>query len=377
MPNLSSIHFPTSYQGSRTYFRVHLERIKKIWPGAEYSTQLISAADDLTIDWITANPIKKKQRLILITTGLHGVEGFVGAAMLDVFVKEFISRLDPQETGIQLVHAVNPWGMANIRRVNSNNVDLNRNFMEDEQDFQSDFNPEYKMVEGTLNPRHSLKSFWSEDLAFLKNVITDLVRHGVRKLRGAVLLGQQSSPNGLYYAGQKYQVETTCLMNLIRESLSSYSSVLQIDMHSGYGPSDQMTLVNSPAEERTMTQLRKEFNYPRVLQADPDQFYSMQGDMIDWVYRLHRSDYPGVKFYGTAFEFGTYGEGILKEIKSLRTMVYENQAAHHGATSAKMHTRMRDLILEMYNPRSHHWREKALVDCRQALTGILGAGGYF
>lgn len=376
MNNISSIHFPTSYQESRAYFRNQLDKVKEDWPSATLAKHFISEGEDLTIDWITAHPINRKEKLILITTGLHGVEGFVGAAMLDLFIKEYISQLDAEVTGIQLVHVINPWGMANTRRVNQNNVDLNRNFMLRQEDFLVDFNPDYKKLDLTLNPVHSLKPLWVEDFEFIQNVILNVTRHGIKSLRGAVMLGQQGNPSGLYYSGREYQSETILIKELIKQGFSSYEAVLHIDIHTGYGPRYQMTLVNSTAEERKSAQLCNDFQYPLILQADPDQFYSMQGDMIDWVYKLKKSDYPEVKHYGTAFEFGTYGDGILKEIKSLRTMIFENQAFHHGSTSTKLESIMRKEILEMYFPRSVKWREKAILDCRQAFSGVLSAEGF-
>ncbi len=376
MNNNSSIHFPSSYEESRTYFRAQLEKIKKNWPSTILENHSISDREGLTIDWITAQPINQNKNLVLITTGLHGVEGFVGVAMLDLFIKEYIPLLDPQITGIQLVHAINPWGMANTRRVNRNNVDLNRNFMERQEIFLDEFNPDYINLEGTLNPVHPLKALWIEEIGFLKNVIVNLSRYGVQSMRGAVMLGQQSNPAGLYFSGRKFQPETIFMKKMIIQSLSSYDSVLHIDMHTGYGPSSQMTIVNSPAESRKSDQLINDFQYPRILQADPEQFYSMQGDMVDWVYRLKEIDFPKVKHFGTAFEFGTYGEGILKEIKSLRTMIYENQIVQHGSSSAELQAYMRKEFLEMYFPRSSRWREKAILDCKQAFSGVLSAEGY-
>ena len=372
----SKIQFPSSYQESRVYFHSQLESIKDIWPSAALNKYSVSGTGDLTIDWISADPIMNKDKLILITTGLHGVEGFVGAGMLDLFIKEYIRNLDPETTGICLVHAINPWGMANIRRVNQNNVDLNRNFMEGEDDFLTEFNLDYKKLNITLNPSHALKNLWAEDIGFFKNAIINLARNGIKSLRGAVMLGQLSNSAGLYFSGKEYQPETICLKNLISDYLSSYDNFLSIDMHTGYGPRYQMTLVNSPGETRTPDQLKDDFQYPRILQADPDQFYKMQGDMIDWIYKLKESKNLNVKLYGTAFEFGTYGEGILKEVKSLRTMVYENQAFHHSGLWGEPGSRIKAEIQEMYFPASDDWREKAIQDCRQAFAGVLSAEGY-
>ena len=296
--------------------------------------------------------------------------------MLELFIMEFLPSLDPETTGVILVHVLNPWGMANLRRVNQNNVDLNRNFMGKEGDFLVEFNPDYKKLENTLNPDHPLRSLLLEDFTFIKNVIQNLLRHGMKSLRGAVMLGQQGNPSGLYFSGKAYQPETLTTKKIIDTAFSSSKSVLHIDMHTGYGPRYQMTLVNSPAEVRKSEELIKDFQFPLILQADPDQFYSMQGDMIDWVYKMKESDYPDVEHFGTAFEFGCYGEGFLKEIKSIRTMIYENQAIHHGSTSIELGRKIRNEIVEMYFPKSDQWRGKALSDCRQAFRGVLTAEGY-
>ena len=376
MNTANSIHFPPTYRDSRTYFRGQLDRIKKIWTSASLDKYFIDEEKDLSIDWISAEPIKKKEKLVLITTGLHGVEGFVGAAMLDLFIKENMPSLDPSNTGLLFVHSINPWGMANFRRFNRNNVDLNRNFFVTPDDFNIVFNQNYLKLDQVLNPRRPLKPFWQEDPRFLLNVISNLARYGIQSLREAVMHGQQSNPEGLYFSGREYQQETTCIRNLIEEVFTSYSDVLHLDMHTGYGPSDQMSLVTAPSESRKSEKLMSVFNYPLVVKADPEEFYSMQGDMIDWIYQYQQFVYPGIKYFGAACEFGTYGDGTLMETKSLRTMIFINQADQHGTISPEVESRIHAEFVEMYFPSSPTWREKALLDCRQAFRGILSAEGY-
>ena len=372
----NSIYFPPTYRDSRTYFRGQLGKIKEIWPSVVLDKYFIDEEKDLSIDWITAEPIKNSEKLVLITTGLHGVEGFIGAAMLDLFIKEYLPVLDPEITGILFVHAVNPWGMANFRRFNRGNVDLNRNFFENPDEFDVVFNESYLKLDRVLNPRRPLRTFWQEDPIFILNVINNLARFGIRSLREAVMYGQQSNPAGLYFTGREYQPETTWVRNLIDTVFTSYGEVLHLDIHTGYGPSDQMSLVASPSESRSSEKLMNEFYYPLVVKADPEEFYSMQGDMIDWIYQYRQSAFPGIKYFGAACEFGTYGDGTLMETKSLRTMIYINQADQQGTISPEVESRIHAEFVEMYFPNSPTWREKAIMDCRQAFTGVLTAEGY-
>jgi hypothetical protein len=293
--------------------------------------------------------------------------------MQTLFIEEFLTRLDPQTTGLVMVHAINPWGMFNKRRVNSNNVDLNRNFMVEKEIFQSEFNHDYQDLNPTLNPSNSLAGLFRETSRLLLNVGRSITKSGISSLRNAVLFGQRSYPDGLYFCGEDYQDETLFVIELIKGLFEAYSSIIQIDLHTGYGPRYQMSLVNSPSEPRTSQELEKEFNYPRALKADPEQFYKMQGDMIDWAYQLQREQYQDKSYFGTAFEFGTYGSGIQAEIKSLRTMIFENQIYNHGSSSTKVEKAVRNRFMELFYPEDNNWKENALKDCRQAYEGIFSA----
>lgn len=370
------IHFPGTYQESVGQFRDLLLQVQKDWPDARLEYSAIAADEDLSIYWIQADPVRTAEKVLILTSGLHGIEGYVGAGMQDFLVSRCLSQLDPDTTGLLLVHPINPWGMKHRRRVNAANVDLNRNFLEDESDFQTDFNPDYRCFDSTLNPDRALRAPWLEISALLGKVLLNILRLGIKGLREAVLLGQRSNPRGLYYAGREYQPESRLMMDLFRETLAAYSEVLLIDLHTGYGPRYQMSLVNSPREKRSPEKLQEAFGYPLIVQADPEQFYSMKGDMINWLYQLQGQEYPERKLYGVAFEFGVHGESIPSEIKGLWTMIFENQVFRKGALESRHETWIRGKFQEMYYPSEQTWREKALADCRAAFLGVLRAEGY-
>ena len=138
--------FVDSYDVSRDRFRTNLARIQPRWPGAGLLKYSLADHPDLTIDWILADAIAKPEKLLIVTTGQHGAEGIVGAAMLQLFVEDYLPQLNPDDTGLLLVHAINPWGMKHFRRVNPHNVDLNRNFVWDEADLNPAANPNYRLL---------------------------------------------------------------------------------------------------------------------------------------------------------------------------------------------------------------------------------------
>ena len=373
---MTEIFFPETYHSSRSYFIDQLEVIKSYWPDAVLKRHIIDPEEDLSIDWIDADPAREKGKLFLITTGLHGVEGYVGAAMMDLFIKEFIPLIDSEQVSIILVHALNPWGMAQKRRFNANNVDLNRNYMSSDDEFEVVFNPNYLKLDQVLNPQKPLAPFWRQDPAFLINVLRNIIRYGVLSLREAVLLGQQSNPAGLYFSGREYQKETIWFRNFVPDLFTHYQHTVHLDMHTGYGPSDQMSIVISPSEGRSSQEVMKDYDYPLVFKADPEQFYEMQGDMVDWIYQYQKTNFPDVRLFSAACEFGTRGAGVIKEALSLRTMIYINQADQQGSTSERVEQRIHDQFVEMFFPSSHAWRKKAIADCRQAYQGILKIEGY-
>ena len=102
--------------------------------------------------------------------------------------------------------------------------------------------------------------------------------------------------------------ETRTVIELYRDALSQYDQILHLDMHTGYGPRYQMSLVNSVHETRPSAEFVARFNYPLVVAATGEEFYAIQGDMVDYYYELWKKEFPDKRFYSGAFEFGTVRE---------------------------------------------------------------------
>lgn len=374
MGRFSMAHIPTSYIESRERFRAWLEPIRRAWTAAQLETRPLPGHANLTTDWISAPPTERRERLLVLSTGLHGIEGYVGAAVLDVFFEEFLPRLDPRTSGLLIIHAINPWGMQHRKRTNPNNVDLNRNFISGPFDALRDFNPDYTPLSRFLNPPGPAKSIPLTRLGFAAQAIGMIARYGVPRIREAALMGQYRQPEGIYFGGSSLQEETIQMMTLYETAYIGYTNIIHLDMHTGYGPRDQMTVVASPLEERSAADLMRDYHLPLVAAATPEAFYTMQGDMTDWQYKLIREKFPQTRFFGAAFEFGTFGDSLLAGVRSLLITVLKNQSNLYGADP-----RSADWIEqeygELYCPSDPRWLEKAFSDARQALEGILGAEG--
>lgn len=363
------LYFSGTYTVSRLKFRGLLEAVKKLWPEAELTTSA-TCSDEYTTDMIIAQP-REMRHLLLVTTGQHGIEGYAGGAFLQLLVREYLDKLDPEVTGLILVHAINPWGMANFRRVDQDNIDLNRNFLTDWSDFE-DVNKDYPRLRFLLEPGKLGKK--GEQAAFYFRVARALMLACSGGIKRALTLGQYQFDKGLYYGGSAYQPVTLQFIDLYRRALRDYKHVVHLDIHTGYGPEKRMTIVNSAWERRDTTELKEKLGYDLIVKADPDEFYTIQGDMVDYMCLLGQQ-YPETLLYSTCFEFGTLGDSTGAMLKSLQALIDENRLWQHGGTEPLRDEAIRKRFIEAFYPNCSIWRQRALEDARRALTGVLGYEG--
>ncbi len=373
--------FPRSYEGSRARFRQNLDRVQQFWSSARLGAHRISSQEGLTIDWIQADPRLSYERILILTTGEHGIEAFVGSAILQVLIDDYLPRLAPADTGLLLVHAINPWGMKYRRRVNSQNVDLNRNFIwtegKAEPAYDTALNPAYRQLSSLLNPQKAVRHQIASALSFSIRLAKNLLRFDFSDFWKNIVIGQYHDPQGIYYGGSELQEEAQILIDLLREQITPYRQVLVIDVHTGFGPRYQMSLINSALELRESASLAREFNYPCILKANSKDFYPVRGDLLDYLYNLVNTEFPDVGLFATTFEFGTFGDSIPAMLRDLRATILENQLYWYGTLSNSARIWIQREFEELYFPGELKWRVKAIEDACRALDGILEAEGFF
>lgn len=374
MTDIQSL-FPETYEASRERFRNNLSVVQAMWSKAKLFQHKLPGDEDLTIDWVYSDATESNQRVFILTTGEHGVEGYVGSAMMQLFIEKYMPKLDPRSTGILLVHAINPWGMKYHRRGNRDNIDLNRTFLWN-TGHDSNFNPDYDKISKFLNPGTKIQSLLLDNIGYTLRLFWHIARMGMKNFRYALLLGQYRHPKGLYYGGTQRPEETQTLMDLYKEMMGAYEQILHLDMHTGYGPRYQMSLVNSAYDKGTSEYFMKRFNYPLVVAATADEFYAIRGDMVDYEYALWQNEFPEKRFFATAFEFGTLGDTMYGLFQSPRVMIHENRAYWHGARNEELLAKAKHGFEELFNPEAKDWKEKAIQDGDQAFAGILKAEGY-
>ncbi|MFS0784532.1 M14 family metallopeptidase [Bacillus sp. 1P06AnD] len=374
--NELNTHFLTTYEQSRKRFLTYEKTLKNTYEHTEQHAYSIHK-EKLTIDTVSADANKKKENLLVITTGMHGIEGYVGTAMLDVFQNQMLSSLDPDTTGLLYVHASNPWGMKHDRRYNENNVDLNRNFVYEWKSFNLASNKKYSDLDRFFEKKTPVGNSTIHELGFAGSLVKEVIRSGTGKIEEALLTGQYNHPKGVYYGGSGDEESTKIVKQLYKNVLGSpYKNIIHVDLHTGYGPRDQMSIFSSINETMTQKEAEKAFHYPLVLTPESDDFYMTNGDNTEYFYKLQKEKYPDKNFYTTTFEFGTLGEDLLGSLKSLRNTIDENRLYWNGEKSGLTAEKIRNRYQEMFYPSEQEWREKAIKDFKQGMEGVLAHQGF-
>ena len=366
--------FYTQYDEVRAHLDDKVNELSSRGIAVEKSSYAIDEADGLYIDKILLPASNESKNLIILTTGVHGIEGYIGAVMLDVFFEEIYPTLNTENTGVLIVANVNPYGMKYMRRYNENNVDLNRNFIENWDDFDRSSNKDYPKVVSFLQPEGKMGNAFFHEVGFYLSLAKEAVLTGADTISDALLTGQYEYPEGVYYGGNGDEKSTAYLKGVFAECLDgSYENIIHIDIHSGYGPRYNMVIFNSVQDPTTEEEAKAAFGYDYIIATDSEEFYETFGDTTDFFYRLARSKGSDKELYSTCFEFGTIGDGFLDSIISLKFTVDENRQHWYPTENEITSEMVRQNYLELFYPTEVKWREKTVQDFKDALNGVLDA----
>ncbi len=183
---------------------------------------------DLTVDTACIGPTNPDRTLVVIS-GTHGVEGFCGSACQIALVESEGWRHIPADTSVFLIHALNPYGFASLRRVDAENIDLNRNCVNDFSEL-ADYNPEYDALNAALNPTRWLETDPQDGDHDIFNFINN---YGTDKFREVVSIGQYRHPKGLFFGGRGKSWSRLVLENIVETEFHDSRSLCILDYHTG------------------------------------------------------------------------------------------------------------------------------------------------
>jgi hypothetical protein len=170
-------------------------------------------------------------RVLLIVSGTHGVEGFAGSTIQVDFLQALPALGLQADAAVVLVHALNPYGFAWYRRVDQDNVDVNRNFVE--HTVAHPDNPEYDALHGVLCPTR-----WNETTRRQGEIeLAEFqAQHGRAALEGMLARGQYRHADGLFFGGRAPSWSNALLRSVLASIAATAKRVTLLDIHTGLGP---------------------------------------------------------------------------------------------------------------------------------------------
>lgn len=351
-----SNYFSHDYPEAQRRFR---EATARLGFALESHSIGVNGPDGSELEFDVACSAGDPRRVLVISSGVHGVEGYFGSAV-QMAMLDLMSQAEMPQAKIVLLHGLNAYGFAWDRRFNEENIDPNRNFLLPGQPFEGS-PPGYAELDPFLNPKRPPAS-WEP---FTAKAAWLIMQHGMRKLRSAIATGQYDYPQGLFFGGKWPSRMQTILQQNMSRWLQGSEQVMHLDFHTGLGAMGTWKLLidyKLTLLERTV--LTECFG-PDSFEAndDSDIAYDARGGFGHWCVAQQFAP----KYVFACAEFGTYSP--VKVLAGLRA---ENQAHHWGKREDAATLKAKQRLKELFCPASAAWRQTVIEESLKLVDNSLG-----
>ena len=286
-------------------------------------------------------------RLIVLVSGTHGVETLCGSACQSGFVGEGSWRALGDDTAVLLIHALNCWGAAHLRRNNEDNVDLSRNFLDFEAPLPK--NDAYEEIHESV----CCSEYRGSQRDRANELLADYVaRNGVDRYVAAMMGGQYRHADGMSYGGDGIVWSHALLSRVLSPFRATGREVYVVEYHSGLGPYGYGTAVTMQTGgdlERVRSLYGRWVEAPNDRPTDrDDQYFRVRGHPTDGF----RAAFPESELSAIVLEYGTY-----PPTESLPVLLDDHWLTHHGDVHSDIGKRIKSRILEMHHPADPDWRQ--------------------
>lgn len=307
----------------------------------------------LALDLVTLCPDAsapcRTERVFVALSATHGVEGFVGAAAQVAWLKKGYWKKVPAGVSVLLLHAVNPHGFAWLRRVTEENVDLNRNFA----DFSKPLprKPAYEELADAICP----KTWTTESRASADaQLVAYAERHGPKALNRAIMGGQYTRPDGVFFGGTKPSWSRETLMKILHSYCTAAKHVAILDFHTGLGPfASGVSYCVGDEGTPSVTKAHEVWgDEAHVMAAAPGSSVH-DGYNLTGIARLMSQ----INVYGNTLEFGTYPtEDMIRAVRA------DNWLHLYGDPNSPEGQAIKAEIKRMFYPEeSEDWKARVLA----------------
>lgn len=346
-------YFAANYAEARAGF---LAAGKRRGLGVETALNPLKGAqgEDLATDAVLLGKADAAS-LLIVTSGTHGVEGFCGSgcqrALLDD--EDLLRRIDAARVAVLLIHAVNPYGFSHLRRVNEDNVDMNRNF----RDFAGtkELNPAYAEVHDLLLPAE-----WPPTEANRAAILECIKKMGMPAFQAAVSAGQRSHKDGLFYCGNAPTWSNRTIRSLLKKHGAGRRRIGWIDIHTGLGPYGHGEKIFAGANDPAEFARAKAWWGADIMSYYEGKSASaeVQGSMVMSIY----GECPQAEATGMGLEFGTIPfDAVLAALRGDHWL-----AIHPDAPAAKR-ADIKRAVLDAFYIDADDWKGRILGQARGSI----------
>ncbi len=301
------------------------------------------------------------RRLLLISSGCHGVEGFCGSGLQVWLLADPDWRRALHDSGVAVLylHALNPYGFSWWRRTTHENVDLNRNF----QDFSQPLprNPAYDEIAHLVVPAH-----WPPTADVQAALAGYVEQHGMKALQTAMSAGQYEHPEGLFFGGHDPTWSHQTLRHVLRDHGRRCERLGWIDLHTGLGPSGVGERIFACRDDAAALARARAWWGPGVTSIYDGSSTSALLTGLMWLAAYQEC--PQAEYTGIALEYGTLP--VLEVLDALRADQWlENHPEVGAAQADAIKRRMRDA----FYTDTDAWKQRIVEQGREAaLQAVAG-----
>ena len=363
-------YFKATYQASRADFLKRADDLAQVFKGTEKIAIPVPSklGTDLFVDVFYIPSLKSSKNLLVISCGIHGVEGYAGSAIQRMIMGKYLTPKNLENTGVLLIHAMNPYGFNYIRRVTENNVDMNRN-CEVTPELFSGKNDGYTKLYKFINPVKPVSLGSCQNQLFVERAVLKIVKASMPVLRQAVLQGQYDYPEGLYFGGKEFEPQLVALKPILMKYAGQYDRIIHIDLHTGYGERGKMHLFPNPAKTPEIkAATEKMFEGYQIDWGDSKDFYTITGDFSELIGKM----FPNKMVVPMTLEYGTMdSQKTMGSLHSIQNMILENEGFHHGYKNKRSERKIKEWFREMYAPTSPVWRTMVMEQSDKVIKQVF------
>jgi len=300
------------------------------------------------------------QRLLVLSSACHGVEGFCGSGVQVALLRDAAWRARAAERGVAVlyIHGLNPYGFSHIRRTTHENVDLNRNFHDFDQPLP--VNAAYREVHPLLVPPE-----WPPTAANAQAIADYIAKHGEKAYQAAVSGGQYEFADGLFYGGRAPTWSNRAVREVLRSHGRRTARLGWIDVHTGLGPSGIGERIFAGRDDAACLARARAWwggeggkGITSIYDGSSTSAL-LTGLMFTAVY----DECPQAEYTGMALEYGTVP--VLETLQALRAEQWLNR---HPDAPKEQAEAIRQQVLRAFYTDTDAWREQILAQAREAMS---------